>query len=79
MTPEQVANKVFRNVTGRDFPAKMRKADEVDKTIYFSALAAVQLYRELIINDMKKRSHPDDWGVSCIYVESYAKELKEEA
>lgn len=32
--------------------------------------------RERIIQDMQERSHPDDWGVPCVYVESYAERLR---
>lgn len=35
--------------------------------------------RERIIQDMQERSHPDDWGVPCVYVESYAKRLRGKA
>ncbi len=34
--------------------------------------------RERIIQDMQDRSHPDDWGVPCVYVKSYAERLRGE-
>jgi len=61
-TPEEVANTVFRDVTGYDFPSKLKKSDEIDKTIYFSALAAVIKDRELIAKMLQDGA--DEWEAS---------------
>ncbi len=69
---EFVTNKALR------MPTTWRGADEFDRWLAAHDAEVRAAERERIIQDMQKRSHPDDWGVPCVYVESYAEHLRGE-
>lgn len=52
---------------------------EFDRALAAHDAEVLSAERERIIQDMQERSHPDDWGVPCIYVKSYADRLRGEA
>lgn len=51
---------------------------EFDRALAVHDAEVLSVERERIIQEMQERSHPDDWGVPCIYVSSYAKRLRSE-
>ncbi len=68
-TPEEVAFEVSRRIPG----VTIAQAWEVAKML----AEAVRYDRAQIIADMTEAAHPDDWGVPCVYVETYAKRLED--
>ncbi len=67
--PKEVAFEVSHKVEGMTFA----QAWEVAKML----AEAVRYDRAQIIADMTEAAHPDDWGVPCVYVETYAKRLED--
>lgn len=68
-TPAEVADEVAREIPG----ITIGQAWDVAKML----AEAVRYDRAQIVADMAEAAHPDDWGVPCVYVETYAKRLEE--
>lgn len=78
-TPEEVANIVFRDIMGYDFS---KRADSLERAVYYSALAAVAKDRELSREDeLKKKSLRKmfpDWASPEAVIERLRKEYGRE-
>ncbi len=65
-------------VTAHVFAGAGDNVDEFDRWLAAHDTEVRGAERERIIQDMQERAHPDDWGVPCVYVETYAKRLREQ-
>ncbi len=81
-TPEQIARELIATWDEAHINPDERRPHERthmdDEDIASWMTRAVEADRAQIIEDMAQRAHPDDWGVPCIYVKSYAERLRGE-
>ncbi len=77
-TPEQLATeRINANYGDRGGLERALVDGDVNvDAIYAMLLVIVQYARAAIAADMQEVSHRDDWGVPCVYVESYEGRLK---